>query len=287
MPLIPYALGVLGAALVSILVVLFNQWAGFEIHSLSFWFIIPAGGLLLGIGGAGGFFIGKRYTHSKFAKIDYLIAIILGLSTFLSVNYISYQNTYLSIDETTPEDEIVKSQFSQPENYISMSEIVTFFDYLNLINSSSTQQMSRGVELELGETSTTILFYIQFLGVILGSIVLVLLFSDLKYCDNCKRYYSNKVLKSFNVEDFDKIAENLNKNLKDGSKIKNLIAEIKEKDTKADKFGNIEIDFCPKCHSGSIIIKFFTVGKKGDTDEVTDMRQEIMLNQTVIKDIIG
>lgn len=64
MNLLPYIFGLIGSVS-TIIVVLLNQWTGWEIHSLSIWFIIPVGGILLGMGGAGGFFLGRKLTNTK------------------------------------------------------------------------------------------------------------------------------------------------------------------------------------------------------------------------------
>lgn len=285
MNLIPYIFGLIGSIATAIVVVLFNQWTGWEIHSLSILFIIPIGGILLGAGGAGGFFLGRKLTNTKMLKIDYIIAIALGLLTFFGVNYIAYSNTYISVDSN---DEIkILNQFSQPTDYTSISQFITFGDYMNMINSSSTHQfrykgaVKVGDEFEVGETTTTILFYIQLLGVLLGSLAMALFLAGSKYCDKCKKYYKNKVLKSFDLEKFDEYVELINKNIKNGISLKKSINEFKGYDSKDKKYGQIELLYCPSCHDSYLLIKFFAIASNGESKEITDLQQTISLEQGV------
>lgn len=285
MNLIPYIFGLIGSIATAIVVVLFNQWTGWEIHSLSILFIIPIGGILLGMGGAGGFFLGRRLTNTKMLKIDYIIAIALGLLTFFGVNYIAYINTYISVDSN---DEIkILNQFSQPTDYTSISQFISFGDYMNMINSSSTHQfrykgaVKVGDEFEVGETTTTILFYIQLLGVILGSLAMALFLADSKYCDKCKKYYKNKVLKSFDLEKFDEYVEIINKNIKNGISLKKAINELKGYNSKDKKYGQIELLYCPSCHDSYLLIKFFAIDSNNESKEITDLQQTISLEQGV------
>lgn len=285
MNLIPYIFGLIGSIATAIVVVLFNQWTGWEIHSLSILFIIPIGGILLGMGGAGGFFLGRKLTNTKMLKIDYIIAIALGLLTFFGVNYIAYINTYISVDSN---DEIkILNQFSQPTDYTSISQFISFGDYMNMINSSSTHQfrykgaVKVGDEFEVGETTTTILFYIQLLGVILGSLAMALFLADSKYCDKCKKYYKNKVLKSFDLEKFDEYVEIINKNIKNGISLKKAINELKGYNSKDKKYGQIELLYCPSCHDSYLLIKFFAIDSNNESKEITDLQQTISLEQGV------
>lgn len=171
MKLIQYISGLIGAIVTAVIVVFINQLTGWEIHSLNILFIIPIGGIILGIVGASGFFFGKKFANAKTSKLDYVIAIFLGLLTFFSVNYISYTNTYISRDSGS--EASILYQFSQPTDYVSLSTYMSFGEYMNEKTSSSANQLA-GVEFETGETATTILFYVQILGVLFGSLMLAL-----------------------------------------------------------------------------------------------------------------
>ena len=203
----PYVLGLIGSIATAVVIAFLNQLTGREMHSLIFLFIIPFGGILLGMGGAGGFFFGRKLTNTKVRKIDYITAIILGLFTFFSVNYISYSTTYLFVDDSNEVE--ITYYFSKPEEvYTSVDQLMTFGDYINMTNSGSTYKISGRTKnrggFEIGKTATTILFYVQIISVLLGALMAKLLLTDSRYCDRFKNYYKDRVLKKFGLEKFDK-----------------------------------------------------------------------------------
>lgn len=288
MNFIPYLLGIVGSALTTIFIVLFNQWTGFEIHSLSIFFIIPVGGFLLGAGGSGGFFLGRKLTNTKTLKRDFIVAIILGFLTFFCVNFVSYVNTYISIDS---KDEIeILYQFTQPEEYVSISQLMSFKDYMNMINSSSTHQFRYraakvGDGIEAGKMATTFLFYVQLLGVLIGSLAMTLGLATEEYCDRCKKYYKNKILKNFDIENIDEDFDNINKNIKNGISLKKVIQEIKNTEGKVKKYGQMELSYCPVCHDGYLLIKFYILDSSGDFNEISNSQQILKLNQGVVMEL--
>ncbi len=288
MILIAYILWFLSSISTATIVVLLNNWTGWEIHSLSILFIIPIGGILLGMGWASGLFLGRWLTSTKMTKMDIIVAIFLWLITFFGVNYISYQTTYVSVDS---ENNIsLLSQFSQPEDYAPLANLISFEEYMNMINSSSSSQFrfkgaKIGNEFETGATTTTILFYIQIIGVIIGSLGMWWIFSDFKYCDNCKKYFKNKNFKNFDLSDFDSIVEEINKNLKNGVKLKKTIEKIKGRDLNEKTYGDIWVLYCPNCHEWYLVFKFFKI-LKDEIKEISEMKQQITLEKNVVLELI-
>lgn len=283
-----YIFGLISSVLTAIIVVLLNQRIDWEIHSLSILFIIPVGGILLGASGASGYILSKKLSNSKMNIKDYFGVIFLGLLTFFNVNYISYSTSYVGFD-ANHEMKII-SQFSQPKNHISISSILSFVDYMDFVNSSSTlflveSSMQNEKGFEVGETTTTVLFYIQIIGVLLGSLGISLYLGNIKYCDKCKRYYKDKILKKFDVEKYDVYARNINKSMNDGVSLKKVINEINEKDNKEKKYGQIELLYCPGCFEANLLIKFFVINSKGEFDEILNMEQIILLEQVVAKEL--
>lgn len=200
--------------------------------------------------------------------------------TFFSINYISYTNTYVNVGS---DDEIkILYQFSQPTDYVSLSQLMSFGDYMSMINSSSTHQFKSGGEFEVGGTATTILFYIQILGVLVGSLGMALILASSKYCDQCKKYYKNKILKSFDLEKLDTYVENINNTIKNGLSLKKSIEEMQDRDRKLSKYGQIEVSYCPDCHHGYLLINFFAVNSSGESEEIEELRQVLALDQGVV-----
>lgn len=286
---IPYIFGFIGLVATAFMVVLLNQWTGWEVQSLSILFIIPIGAILLGMGGAGGFFFGRKLTNTKMSKIDYIIAIIFGLSTFLLINYISYRNTYITVGLN---DEIdIQYQFTQPKEYISISKLIKFGEYINMVTSSSSHQlrykgfMKIGDEFEVGKTPTTILFYVKILGASLGGLATALFLVGSEYCEKCKKYYKYKVLKTFDLENFDEYAKDINKNIENGILLKEAIDAFKNDIPENKQYGQIELTYCPDCYNGYLLFKFFIKNPQGEPKEIIEMRQTILLGSKVTMEI--
>ena len=93
------------------------------------------------------------------------------------------------------------------------------------------------------------------------------------------------MLKCFNVEEFDTYAENINKNIKNGISLKKNIEAIEDRDSKSKKYGQLEVQYCPNCHDGHLFIKFFTVDSRGESNEISELQQSLMLNQGVIREL--
>ncbi len=208
-------------------------------------------------------------------KIDYVISVFLGLFTFFSINYISYINTYISIDDKGTK---ILNQYTKPDNYVSISELITFEEYVDMINSSSSHQfrikgIKIGGEVEAGETTTTIFFYVEILGVLIGSLGM----SFFLIGDKCKKYYINKEIKSFYLEKYETYVDNINKTKEDGVLLKNTISEIENRVSKTKKYGKIVILYCPICFDGYLQIKFFALDTEGEFNEVPDTQQTLQL----------
>lgn len=290
MTLIPYIFGIIGLLVTSTIVVLLNNAAGFNIHSLSIRFIIPIWGILLWLGWAWWFFLAKRFTNSKMTNQDYIVAIVLGLLTFIGVNYISYQSTYVMVDEN---DKVsIKNQFSQPQDYTAISQVINFMDYMNMINSSSSYQfryrgaIKIGDDFDIWKTSATILFYIQLIWVLLWSLMMAWILESARYCKECNVYYKKKSLKSFDTDFFEKMIDSIAKNIQDGKKLKKTIEKIEEKKNDSRMYWTIDISYCPKCYNGVLNIRLFKYDSKEDIVEIDKLKQEIELKSGVIRDLI-
>lgn len=288
MALIPYILGVAGVAVISFLVVLINSWIGFELQSFTLLFVIPIAAIFIGAGSSFGLFGGRIITNTKVRGSDYLIAMILGFLTFTSINYLSYKTTYLQKNQ---DDSIaVIFQMSEPENAVPVSELVGFWEYLKITSEGSTQQLTFkgaikvGESFEVGKTATRAMLIVQLLGFVLAAPVMgLILLSEQKYCDKCKRYFEHKKYNEFEIDAYDSIADGINSNLSNGHGLRKVLETIAVRDTKANKYGSIHLLYCPVCGNGYLQIKFFVADSDNQAKEVDDARQEIAINSSVVQ----
>jgi len=210
---------------------------------------------------------------------------VLGLLTFLCVNYLTYINTYVSVDAS---DTVrVLNQFTQPEGYTSISDLINFIDYMIIINSASVFQLGF-TEHEVGKTVTNIYFYIQILGVVVGSSLAAMLLGKAPYCNTCKKYYKRKTLKHFdvgNLEVLEVIVKKIENKIEDGPSLKRYVEDIKERDNKEDKYGELEILYCTSCYDGSLIIRYVEVDSKRGSGGTDELMKTFALNQDVVKEL--
>ncbi len=161
-------LGVIGTIIVALL---FNHIFGVELQSFAFFFILPVGGLYIGIGGASGLFYGHfRYKESITYK-QYLLALILAIVTFYGVYYASYLTTYV----TSSNQVNIWFKGEHISNFKIDDEKITFPKYLELQKSSGEYLIGfSGVvsptSISTGKVINKVSFYLQLFGALLGSI---------------------------------------------------------------------------------------------------------------------
>lgn len=152
---------IIGVAGTIIIAFLFNFIFRLELQSFALFFIIPIGGIYVGIGSASGLF----YSHLHYNKLiklkQFLIALVLGIATFYGIYYASYLTTYINGEHIS--------------NHEINRERITFTKYLKFEKSSAENKLSFGNlvapgSFETGKTYNTIMFYLQLLGSAFGSI---------------------------------------------------------------------------------------------------------------------
>ncbi|MCM8803618.1 MAG: hypothetical protein NC827_10015 [Candidatus Omnitrophica bacterium] len=175
---------IIGVAGTIIITLLFNFIFRLELQSCALFFIIPIGGIYVGIGSASGLF----YSYLRYNKLikfkQFLIALVLGIATFYGIYYASYLTTYINGDHIS--------------NYEINGERISFTKYLELEKSSAEIKLSFGNLVvpggfETGKTYNTIMFYLQLLGSVFGSIGIGLYFlmEQQKRLEENKKYQIN------------------------------------------------------------------------------------------------
>ena len=91
----PIMFGLLAIIGTIIGIALLGIWIDFQIHTLSFWIIIPIGGFIVGAMGAFGYFYGLIKSNQKIKLPHYFVGAIVGLLTYIGIFYFLYSITYL------------------------------------------------------------------------------------------------------------------------------------------------------------------------------------------------
>ncbi len=280
-----YLFSLISIPLIAILVILLNNIFGGEFHWVFIWWIFPLAGFALGMMWVTIFLFWKRFIHSETTWFDLLIAAILWILTFLSVNYVSYMETFTKVD-IKDTDKVFK-QLQNPQKYAMNEDIPTFVEYMKIINSSRDYRYDRLSEnAEFSGEEKSFLFYIQVLWALIWSIYFAYTFLNFEYCKKCKRYHINKVLKKFCVKDFDKYYESINDNIDSVFRLKDNIGRFEDRTKKSKKYCELAVLYCPECYKGVLWFKFLEVKKNGKTKELDDLEKRLDLKYEVVRELL-
>ncbi|MEQ9115647.1 MAG: hypothetical protein RLN62_02515 [Rickettsiales bacterium] len=235
---------------------LIKNWFDFNVFSLMFWFVLPIGAFLVGMGGASGGFLACKYFHIKPDRLD---AIALAAVAALTMYLIYY------LDYTT----FVLESGNRVADYI---DFTTYLDVIVTKSHSSVGHMRGGKWQDMGEVGGFgyFLLVIKFVGVLLGGWALFITLESLAMCKKCNLYYKKIASKNTfheSINDLNLIYNKLNSD---------LISEYKEAlqiTAKGDCKAKIKFTLmrCPKCKEEYVAEEFFVRKEKGDYHEVQDL----------------
>lgn len=278
---------VVGFAATVMIVVLFNHLTGIELHSLTLLFVIPMGGLLVGAAAASGMFVGYLEYHKPISKNQYLLGAVLGVFAFLGVYYVSYITTYVTSD-----NEINYSFKGDPiSSYEIGGQPITFSKFLEIGKQAKSQFLFRGVPVgggvDTGGTVGSFLFYLQLLAAATaGAAVGLAIVGDKKYCEKCKKYTEEDDLFKFDVDQYDRVVQELTGAAESPAALQKIIKTTTLKDPKVNAFAQVVLQYCSNCYDNRLIIKVMKSNSKSGFEEVTKLRQNFSITAEVAKVII-
>lgn len=280
------ALGFIGTILI---IVLFNHLTGFELHSFTFFFIVPLGGLLVGAAAASGLFYGHLRYNKPVNKNHYLLGAALGVVAFFGVYYVSYLTTYINAN-----NEINYSFDGDPISYYEIDgEQITFSKYLEISKNAKSQFYFRGRpvgdEVEAGVGFGTLMFYLHILAAaVAGAVVGLVVVGDKRYCEKCKKYTKEKELFKFDVDDqFEDAVSDLTSAVDNISALQKIIKNTKLKTDKVNAYAQVDLEYCPNCHDSRLLVKLMKLNSDSNFEEVMKFRQSIHIKDNIAKAILG
>lgn len=233
-------LGILSFALTVAIVVIFDKATGFNLFSMSFWLVIPAGALLCGAAAASGYYFGALWTHTRPSRFIFVQMVIVAALAQLTIYYTEYA-TFTFDDGTL------------------VSNSIGFWQYLDVYLSSMHMRIGRGGQIDSGEVGSFgyWLAVIQFVGFLLGGIAVFIFLRTYPVCDTCSRYMRKLafVQKKFNSQDqFADFYDNVFDLPVDGPEFAEAVRPSKEKikDEEGTVMSEMTLRGCPHCHSQTI-----------------------------------
>jgi large-conductance mechanosensitive channel len=251
-------------------------FSGFFLQSFSLIFILPVGGMIIGILCGSGVFYGLRLSNIKVEFKHYILSIFLAI--------VGFAGTYIVLYLVA---------LSKSGGLLTVSEFVNNF----VINRTSTFRVGGMISrpFRMGATYNWIKLIIEAIGFIIGGFVVgIFILGNKRYCDKCKKYMKDKRLYYVRADNPERIFNELKEALTTDGIINNYLAKC-EKESKVEKrsarsdrlpYFDIGISFCQCCMDGFIVIR--VMKRSGTTyNEEQKLRQLIRIESKIVERIVN
>lgn len=249
---------------------------GINIFNIYTIFIIPIGGIILGLFADVLFRIGFKFSNKILRGIHIILFLSIPLLLYLGMNYIEYNTRYINIELKSVDvvkdvvKDIVKTntdEFYGEDN---------FYKYLK-DEIENSEIVLRLLINKLETVERPIYKYMFVIGSIF-TVFFIMLVSILKvkykvYCESCKRYYKEKILAKCIEDEQSKIdVEDLELKLRyKSTEIIKTIENLRFFNPAKNKIRGskyiISMYHCKKCKGGEIRIRFLDKKYKSKTYE--------------------
>jgi hypothetical protein len=224
-----------GGIVTSIMVVAANlvlaRLLSFDLLSLSFWFVVPAGALIGGFAAAGGYFFVAKWTQTLPNRRILFNMVAVGLSTWLLYNWLDYYT--LVLDDGTRVRDV--ASFSQYFTVTAEHMQLTIRTRANPSGVTTGELGSLGYAREA----------LQALGFMAGGFATYAYLASSEVCDTCRRYTKvDLVLNAGAPESFDAILQGAGMTLP--SVADDAVLALGKR-----RFAGLDLALleCPLCHS--------------------------------------
>jgi hypothetical protein len=250
-------IGIATFLLTVVAVVLIEHFTSFNIFTLSFFVVIPAGALICGAAAASGYYLGALWLHTRPTFLILAQILLVAAIAQLAIYYGEYRLLDLGDGRMA-------------------SDVVNFEDYLDVYLSSTHLRVGRGA-VDTGAVGNfgRVLAFIQFLGFIVGGIFVFVMLRVYPVCEKCGRYLRTLAKRSqlfSKQEDFTRYYDTVFEVPVDGPDFVTLMTWQQGKGEKVVK-GTVQCETtlrgCPHCKTQRI----FQEIKVWDEKEFRDVPQ--------------
>lgn len=272
--------GIIASALAVAIEFLCGRYMGFTISGFSYFVVIPLGTIIIGVFVGAMIAKGRVLENKRLVKSQYIFALIIGLLTFVAINYMEYKTTYLSdnysinrVGDGTPISEC--SYVDDDENEVEM----TFINYekykLDNFDSVINGRFLKNQSVSTHGIANYIRYFVKMLGLSLACVCAV--FANSKndiYCNECNKYMKEKKLFKFSQNNHDHVMQTINESNDLQVDLKELINSKWEKDNNPVYYEAVLV-YCNRCKKTEIYIK--EIKTKNNT-EIDENRKIISIN---------
>jgi len=170
-----------------------ENYVGFNFLSLSFWFVIPAGAIIGGMGAASGYYATARITQTMPSRTLLINMIAVAVSAWFLSKWASYATLVL-------------------EDGTRVADLISFWQYF--VISTESMQLSVGTRGRMAGSTGELgmLGYareaLQLVGFMVGGFASYAYLTDVEACESCKRYAKTEtILNCVSPERFDDALE--------------------------------------------------------------------------------
>ncbi|MBB6220250.1 hypothetical protein [Rhizobium leguminosarum] len=243
-------IGIATFFLTVVVVVLIEHFTTFNIFTLSFFIVFPAGALICGAAAASGYYFGALWLHRRPTILIFVQILLVAAIAQFAIYYGEYRLLDLGDGRMA-------------------SDVVSFKDYLDVYLSSTHLRVGRGA-LDTGAVGNfgRVLAFTQFLGFIVGGIFVFVMLRVYPVCEQCARYLrilAKKTQLFSKQEDFTRFYDTVFEVPVDGPDFVTLMKWQQEKDEKAVR-GTIQSETtlrgCPHCKTQRISQEIKVWGEK-------------------------
>jgi hypothetical protein len=163
--------GLVTSLLTALVVAFIERLTGFDLFTLTIWFVVPVGAVATGCAAASGYYFGSLYFHTRPTLLLLLQMVIVAGFTQAMIYYAEYFTLIL-------------------DDGRRVSDLIPFRQYLDISLTSAHYRFGRGAQIDLGEIGNAGygLAALQFVGFLVGGLGIFLILHMHPLCASCKNY---------------------------------------------------------------------------------------------------
>jgi len=265
------AIGGISTAILTVVAnYLLTQWLNINFLSLTVWFVVPAGGLIGGMGAAAGYYFAARWTQTMPNRTMMLNMIIIGACTWFLAEWVDYRMLTFS-------------------DGVKASDVASFWNYFTF----HTEHMQLDIRMRSGVSAATTgelgsLGYVrealQLLGFIAGGLATFLFLGELEVCTNCRKYArTTTLLSGVTAPQFGAMLDRVHMTLPG-------VTDRVQSAISGKRFHGMQLVLaqCPKCSTGWVIPGVLVSTNRRDVNTVVVGRYALN-NEAVVRlrDAVG
>lgn len=277
--------GLITTIVTALIVVAVNSFFSFDLSSFSLFFIIPVGGIAIGLFSCLGYYLGLLKNNKKVSSGLKWLGVLLALLCFVGIQYGFYYTAYL--------DDDMELNYKMEGDHVSefyiedTGESLTFLNFtVEIINSRSmsfSYRSSNLLDVDGNKTVNWIFFGLDVIGILLGALAAKgMVLGSKKYCDSCSRYMKQKQLTKFSASDEETLQ--MYKNIVTLAP-QDLMSLTNKAIAQGEAHYDVSMDWCETCNTGYLQLKYMVPEAKGKFKHIPAKSIELSINANIVRAI--